>query len=89
MCLLRQDPKNGCPGRKDHKKYYRRQMRYRRTLVVTFTRAAAAQMKGKIIKELEKVCESGEKPELVKQLSMAEKADITTIDGFCNHVVKR
>ncbi|MBQ8950495.1 MAG: helicase-exonuclease AddAB subunit AddA [Eubacterium sp.] len=57
-------------------------------LVVTFTRAAAAQMKGKIIKELEKVCESGEKPELVKQLSMAEKADITTIDGFCNHVVK-
>ena len=57
-------------------------------LVVTFTRAAAAQMKTKIIKALEKICEDGGNPHMVKQLSLAENADITTIDSFCNRVVK-
>ena len=57
-------------------------------LVVTFTRAAAAQMKSKIIKALEQICEDGGNPHMVKQLSLAENADITTIDSFCNRVVK-
>ncbi len=57
-------------------------------LVVTFTRAAAAQMKAKVIKALEDVCEKGEDPSMVKQLALAENADITTIDSFCNRVVK-
>ena len=57
-------------------------------LVMTFTRAAAAQMKGKIIGELEKrISDSGD-PELYRQLSLAENADISTIDSFCNRVVK-
>ena len=57
-------------------------------LVVTFTRAAAAQMKAKVIKALEDVCEKGEDPSMVKQLALAENADITTIDSFCNRVVR-
>ena len=57
-------------------------------LVVTFTRAAAAQMKTKIIKALEKICEDGGNPHMVKQLSLAENADITTIDSFALRVIR-
>lgn len=61
-------------------------------LVVTFTRAAAAQMKGKIVKKLEEAAESCEDEELskylYKQLGLSSNADISTIDSFCNRVVK-
>ena len=57
-------------------------------LVVTFMRDAAAQMKTKIIKALEKLCADGGNPTLIKQLALADRADISTIDGFCNRVVK-
>ena len=57
-------------------------------LVVTFMREAAAQMKSKIIKALEELCAAGENENLVKQLAICDKADITTIDGFCNRIVK-
>ena len=57
-------------------------------LVVTFTNAAAAQMKEKIIAALEKtISESGDAA-LEKQLTLAENADIMTIDSFCNKVVR-
>ena len=57
-------------------------------LVMTFTRAAAAQMKGKIITELEKRAYDSGDPELLKQLNLAGNADISTIDSFCNRVVR-
>lgn len=57
-------------------------------LVVTFTKAAAAQMKAKILTELEKRAESSEDPRLIRQLSVAANADISTIDSFCNRVVR-
>ncbi|MBQ1327963.1 MAG: UvrD-helicase domain-containing protein [Eubacterium sp.] len=61
-------------------------------LVVTFTRAAAAQMKGKIVKKLEEEAEKCEDEELskylYKQLGLSSNADISTIDSFCNRVVK-
>ena len=57
-------------------------------LVVTFTKAAAAQMKGKITKELEdRAYDSGD-ARLLRQLSLAANADISTIDSFCNRVVR-
>ncbi len=57
-------------------------------LVVTFTKAAAAQMKGKIIRLLEERAYDSKDPKLLRQLSMAANADISTIDSFCNRVVR-
>ncbi len=64
-------------------------------LVVTFTKMAAAQMKGKIIKALEKLAvkaaESGDADymdRITRQLLLADKANISTIDSFCNTIVK-
>lgn len=58
-------------------------------LVVTFTNAAAAQMRDKIAARLEQALE--EKPEsehLMRQLLLVNRADITTIDSFCLRLVK-
>ena len=57
-------------------------------LVVTFTKAAAAQMKGKIIAEMEKRAYATQDARLIRQLSVAPNADISTIDSFCNRVVR-
>ncbi|MCR4837440.1 MAG: helicase-exonuclease AddAB subunit AddA [Eubacterium sp.] len=57
-------------------------------LVVTFTKAAAAQMKGKIIAEMEKRAYATQNARLIRQLSVAPNADISTIDSFCNRVVR-
>ena len=60
-----------------------------RLLVVTFTNAAAAQMREKIGNALEKKQE--ENPydaHLVKQLSLIHRANIVTIDSFCLRVVR-
>ena len=57
-------------------------------LVMTFTRAAAAQMKGKIIEKLEERAYESGNPLLLAQLTKAANADISTIDSFCNRVVK-
>ncbi len=60
-----------------------------RFLVVTFTKAAAAQMRDKIAARLEKaLMEHPESEHLAKQLVLVRKADITTIDSFCLSVVK-
>ncbi|MBR3042138.1 MAG: UvrD-helicase domain-containing protein [Eubacterium sp.] len=57
-------------------------------LVVTFTRAAASQMRAKIIAALEKAVSEKPESDLAKQLMLAETADIMTIDSFCNKIVK-
>jgi len=58
-------------------------------LVVTFTNAAAAQMKEKIAAVLAKKAEEMPYHEhLVKQLALLSRAEITTIDSFCLGVVK-
>lgn len=64
-----------------------------RLLVVTFTEAAASEMREKIIKRLAKEVDSPgksreEKRMLKEQLRLADTADIMTIDAFCNRVVK-
>ena len=58
-------------------------------LVVTFTRAAASEMKERVREALEKI--SQENPEDVniqKQLTFIHNAHISTIDSFCGSVVK-
>ncbi|MBO4592516.1 MAG: UvrD-helicase domain-containing protein, partial [Eubacterium sp.] len=59
-------------------------------LVCTFTRAAAAQMKTKIIKQFEKLASLDEDSDnrFARQLTLAQSADIMTIDSFCNKVVR-
>lgn len=59
-------------------------------LVVTFTNAAAAGMKQKIQKALVEALHEGENQKHIrKQLSLLNKAHITTIHSFCLDVVKK
>ncbi len=58
-------------------------------LVVTFTNAAAAQMREKITKALYQCLEENPADEhLVRQLALIHNASITTIDSFCLQVVR-
>lgn len=60
-----------------------------RLLVVTFTKAAAAQMKEKIEKALEKkLNENPENPHFIRQMNYINYANILTIDSFCYRVVR-
>ena len=60
-----------------------------RMLIMTFTKAAAAQMKEKIIKTID--AKRAEKPgdlNLVRQSALVHNARITTIHGFCLDVIR-
>lgn len=58
-------------------------------LVVTFTKAAAAQMKEKLMKKMEEAQEKNPESEhIAKQNILIQSADITTIDSFCLNIVK-
>ena len=58
-------------------------------LVVTFTKAAAAQMREKItLAIVDKLKEDPENKHLQKQETLIHNAQITTIDSFCQYVIK-
>ncbi|MBR4669013.1 MAG: helicase-exonuclease AddAB subunit AddA [Butyrivibrio sp.] len=58
-------------------------------LVVTFTKAAASQMKEKITLAIqEKLTEEPGNKHLQKQETLIHNAQITTIDSFCQYVIK-
>lgn len=58
-------------------------------LVVTFTKAAAAQMKEKLLRKMEAAQEQyPESEHIAKQNMLIQSADITTIDSFCLNIVK-
>lgn len=58
-------------------------------LVVTFTKAAAAEMKERIAKALDqKVQEHPEKGHYVRQLALIQKAQITTVHSFCMNLIR-
>ena len=60
-----------------------------RLLVVTFTKAAAREMKERISKEIERrLMECPEDTNLQKQSILVRTAHITTIDSFCLNIVK-
>lgn len=60
-----------------------------RLLIVTFTRAAALQMRERIARALEEEYRRTKLHSLRRQLSMIAGADICTIDSFCINLVKR
>ncbi|MCI8402655.1 MAG: helicase-exonuclease AddAB subunit AddA [Lachnospiraceae bacterium] len=58
-------------------------------LIVTFTRAAAAQMRERIGRALkERLAVTPEDIHLQRQLTLLHYAQITTIDSFCTHVLR-
>ena len=60
-----------------------------RFLVITFTRAAAAELRSRILGELNRLC--SERPEdkrLRRQSALLYRAQIGTIDSFCTAVVR-
>ena len=58
-------------------------------LIVTFTKAAASQMKEKILKRLSSLIrENPSNPFLQKQKMLLSGAKICTIDSFCNDILK-
>lgn len=60
-----------------------------RMLVLTFTNAAAAEMRERIGKKIqEKVDDGNANPGLLRQLTLVHHAQITTIDSFCLWLVK-
>lgn len=60
-----------------------------RILVVTFTKAAAAEMKDRIRHRLEEMLEANPSDErLLRQSTLIHNARICTIDSFCSYVVK-
>lgn len=67
-------------------------------LIVTFTRDAAAEMKGRIVKSIEEKLkevtgnddtDNELKRHLEKQLILISRANISTIDAFCSSVVRQ
>lgn len=57
-------------------------------LVVTFTRAAASEMKERLRDRLEELQMEGAGSNIANQLALLNNATITTIDSFCAKVVK-
>lgn len=58
-------------------------------LVVTFTKAAAAQMREKITLAIQKkLLEDSENVHLQRQETLIHNAQITTIDSFCQYVIR-
>ena len=58
-------------------------------LIVTFTKAAAAEMKERIGRAIEDALkENTENEHLLRQSSLIHNAQITTIDGFCSYILR-
>lgn len=60
-----------------------------RLLIVTFTRAAAGEMRERLRTAIEKrLAEDPHDPHLQKQSTLIYSAQISTIDGFCGNVIR-
>lgn len=58
-------------------------------LVVTFTKAAAAEMRGRIGTALMKALSETKDPRVERQLALLPSAQISTLHAFCQHVIRK
>jgi ATP-dependent helicase/nuclease subunit A len=58
-------------------------------LVVTFTRAAAGEMRTRIEQALRKRLDQSDDPRLHQQIALLERAQISTLHSFCTTVLRR
>ena len=58
-------------------------------LVVTFTEAAAAEMRGRIQQALRARLEASDDPRLAKQLALIDHAQVSTLHGFCARLCRQ
>ncbi len=64
-------------------------VRVDKLLIVTFTDAAAAEMRQRIVDKLrEELIKNPDNTEISRQLSLVPKANITTIHSFCLNIIK-
>lgn len=60
-----------------------------RLLIMTFTRAAAGEMKERISNAIDQALyENPDNEHLQKQATLIHNAQITTIDGFCSYIIR-
>ena len=60
-----------------------------RFLIITYTRAAAAELRGRILEELsKKLAENPGSRHLRRQVSLVYKAQISTIHSFCGNILR-
>lgn len=57
-------------------------------LVVTFTDAAAAEMKTRIERALRERLGESEDPRLTRQLALVDRAQVSTLHGFCSRLLR-
>src|SRR5437660_4028800 len=58
-------------------------------LVVTFTEAAAAEMKSRIEKALRLRIAKSPDPRLARQLALIDRAQVSTLHGFCAKLIRQ
>src|SRR5687768_9671076 len=58
-------------------------------LVVTFTEAAAAEMKSRIQQSLANRLAQAETPRLARQLALIDHAQVSTLHGFCSRLLRQ
>src|SRR6185503_4770503 len=58
-------------------------------LVVTFTEAAAAEMKSRIERQLRERIAKSRDPRLARQLALIDRAQVGTLHGFCSRLIRQ
>ena len=59
-----------------------------RMLIVTFTKAAASEMRSRLYEKLSERAEESGDPHLLRQVKLVPRAEVCTIDSFCTNLLR-